>query len=581
MYWGALEPLGQRRGRMLLSVMFGFMTIGASIALMATAGYLIAKAATRPPTILLLWVPIVSVRFFGIARAVFRYVERLVSHDVTFRILTDLRTRLYTILESRLPAMFSQWTIGKLMDTMTNDIDALQNLFLRVIAPPLVAVLTAALSFVLIAPIGGLLLASVLLMGLTLVGVVWPLVSHRISRRLRQEGVDQRSALSQQITDMVTGMPDLIVSDDGGQTFLSELLDRQEKLNTVQLRLTRREALFECLTMITVAGTAWFMLRLAVPPARHELLTGVALCVIVLTALSSFEAVLTLPNAFGALTESVSSLRRVRDMENWPVPAPDPEQSDTASPVTWRIQVQHVSFAYVSADRNVLTDITFDVDPGKHIAIVGQNGAGKSTLFHLFTRLWDVQDGAILIDGTDIRHLPGEAVRNGIGVVSPFAHVFHASIADNLRIAKPSASIDELQSAAKKAQLSEWIEQLPDRYETIVGETGHVPSGGQRQRIAIARAILANPQVYLLDEPLESLDTHTASQIQAVLAEVTRSKTAIWITHQLRTLGSMDEILVLHDGQIIERGRHDELLQRMGRYKQMWDIEQNIFSVGQ
>ncbi len=581
MYWGALEPLGQRRGRMLLSVMFGFMTIGASIALMATAGYLIAKAATRPPTILLLWVPIVSVRFFGIVRAVFRYVERLVSHDVTFRILTDLRTRLYTILESRLPAMFSQWTIGKLMDTMTNDIDALQNLFLRVIAPPLVAVLTAALSFVLIAPIGGLLLASVLLMGLTLVGVVWPLVSHRISRRLRQEGVDQRSALSQQITDMVTGMPDLIVSDDGGQTFLSELLDRQEKLNTVQLRLTRREALFECLTMITVAGTAWFMLRLAVPPARHELLTGVALCVIVLTALSSFEAVLTLPNAFGALTESVSSLRRVRDMENWPVPAPDPEQSDTASPVTWRIQVQHVSFAYVSADRNVLTDITFDVDPGKHIAIVGQNGAGKSTLFHLFTRLWDVQDGAILIDGTDIRHLPGEAVRNGIGVVSPFAHVFHASIADNLRIAKPSASIEELQSAAKKAQLSEWIEQLPDRYETIVGETGHVPSGGQRQRIAIARAILANPQVYLLDEPLESLDTHTASQIQAVLAEVTRSKTAIWITHQLRTLGSMDEILVLHDGQIIERGRHDELLQRMGRYKQMWDIEQNIFSVGQ
>ncbi|WDL95648.1 thiol reductant ABC exporter subunit CydC [Alicyclobacillus sp. ALC3] len=576
MHWGVMEPLGHRRGRMLLAVMLGFMSTGASIALMATAGYLIAKAATRPSTILLLWVPIVSVRFFGISRAVFRYAERLVSHDVTFRILTDLRTRLYAVLEPRLPAMFSQWTMGKLMDTMTNDIDALQNLFLRVIAPPLVAVMTAVLSFVIIAPIGGVLLAGALLMGLTLVGVILPLLSHRISRRLRQEGVDQRSLLSQRIADMVIGMPDLVVSDDGGHTFLSELLNRQEKLNTVQLRLTRREALFESLTMITVAGTAWFLVRLAVTPARHELLTGVALCVIVLTALSSFESVLTLPNAFGALTESVSSIRRVRNIETWPVPARDPEQFAAALPVTWRMQVQHVSFSYVSAERNVLTDITFDVDPGKQIAIVGQNGAGKSTLFHLLTRLWDVQDGAILIDGMDIRQLPGDAVRNGICVVSPFAHVFHASIADNLRIAKPTASLRELQSAAEKAQLGEWIEQLPGRYETIVGETGHVPSGGQRQRIAIARAILADPHVYLLDEPLESLDTHTASQMRAVLEELTRSKTAIWITHQLRTLGSMDEILVLHDGQIIERGSHDELLRQLGRYKQMWDIEQNI-----
>ncbi len=601
MHLVVLEPFLQRRGRMLLSVLLGLMTVGANIGLMSTAGYLIAKAATHPQTILLLWVPIVSVRFFGISRAVFRYIERLISHDVTFRILTDLRTRLYALLEPRCPAMFSKWTMGKLMDTMMSDIEAFQNMFLRVIAPPLVAVLAAALSLAIVAPRGGFRLASVLLLGLTLVGLIFPVVAYLSSRRLYKEGIDQRALLSQQITDMITGMSDLMMADDCGRNFLSGIDERQKRLNTIQFRLTRRQGLFEGGITVTTVGTAWMMLMLAVPRIEHGFLTGVTLCVVILTALSSFEAVMPLSGSFGALTESISSLRRLQDIESWTIPAPDPSSMSTAllnptqsihiasesecaertdsgpHPKSWHIQVKHVSFAYVCADRNVLTDITFDAYPGKHIAIVGQNGAGKSTLIQLLTRVWDVQTGTITIDGIDVRHMPGEAVRKGIAVVSPHAHVFHASIADNLRIAKPTANIEELQHAAQMAQLQEWIEQLPDGYDTIVGETAHVPSGGQRQRIGIARAILANPQVFLLDEPLESLDTQTAWRIQAMLEEVTRHKTAIWITHQLRTLGPMDEILVLHDGRIVERGQHAQLLSQMGRYKKMWDIEQNMF----
>lgn len=602
-----LQPFRQRWPLMLTSVACGFMTVGANIALMATAGYLIAKANTRPSSILLLWVPIVSVRFFGTARAVFRYIERLVSHDVTFRILSDLRTRFYSVLEPRWPAAFSQWTMGKFMNTMMNDIESLQNVFLRVISPSAVAISAAGLSLAIVAPKGGFRVACALGMGLILVGVIFPLVAHFSGRRLYQDGLNETSILSQQISDMITGMADLIMTSDGGQRFLTELDDRQKRLNTIQLRLTRRQGLFEGLILVTTAGTAWAMLKVAVPRVQHGQLSGVMLCVLILTALASFEAVLPLAGAYANLGESMSSLRKLQNIEAWPIPAPDPPSMATPvgpsplivtalhghggsrklqfqpppadwCPTSWHIQVEHASFAYMSAERNVLTDLTFDACPGKHIAIVGHNGAGKSTVIQLLTRLWDVQEGAIRIDGVDVRQLSSETVRTGFAVVSAHTHLFHASIADNLRIAKPTATIEELFHATQAAQLQEWIEALPDGYDTLVGEGDHVPSGGQRQRIAIARAVLANPQVFLLDEPLASLDQKSSAQMRTMLEDVTRNKTTIWITHQLQTLGPMDEILVLHEGSIIERGQHAELLAKMGRYRQMWDIEQNMLS---
>lgn len=602
-----LALLLHHRRQLWSSVALGSLTVSANVALMAVAGYLIAKAATHPPTILLLWVPIVSVRFFGISRAVFRYSERLVSHNVTLKILTDLRTRFYHILEPRWPAAFSKWTLGELLDTMMTDIDNLQNVFLQVLSPLTVALLASTLSITIVASLGGVHLAFVLGAGLTAAGAVFPVAVHRSSRRWRAVHTAQRSALAGQISDIIVGMTDLIMSEDSGQRFLSELETRQKRWNLVQLRLARKQGSFEGLVALTAAGTAWVMLVLAVPRMLHGELTGVMLCVITLTALASFEAVLSLSSAFAALGESMSSLRRLEDVEKWPIPAPDNAQTavtDTqpmpparaqlrksasifqrqpfceypTTPKSWHIQARHISFAYGSAPQNALTDVSFDVFPGKRMAIVGHNGAGKSTLIYLLTRLWDVQTGAIEIDGVDVRQMSGEAVRQGIAVVSPLSHVFHASLADNLRIAQPTASTKTLHRAAQAAQLLEWIAQLPKGYDTLLGDTEHIPSQGQRQRIAIARAILADARVFLLDEPLESLDAATAIRVDSALAEATLHKTTILITHQLRTLGPMDEILVLHEGRVVERGKHEQLLARQGQYRQMWEIEQNMLS---
>lgn len=566
---------------MVLSVGLGFSTIALNIALMAIAGYLIAKAATHPSTILLLWVPIVSVRFFGISRSVFRYFERLISHDVTFRILSDLRTQLYSMLELRWPSAFSKWSIGELLDRLTNEIDVLQNVFLRVITPPIISFMAAGLSFAIVSISGSFLLGFVLVVGITLVGVILPTIGHLITNPLYQSYIDSRSGLYQKICDFVNGIQDLSMSDDGGRTFLQGVEAEQERLNNFQQRLAFRQALIEALVVVIVSGTAWGMLRIAIPHVEHHILGGIMLCVVILTALASFEAVLALPMTFVAFGETVASIRQLQDVRNWPIQTPAPKSSDGGNdpqylPTCWHVRMNGVSFSYTS-ENDVLSDITLDLYPGKHMAIIGHNGAGKSTIIHLLTRLWDVQEGTVTIDGIDVRCLPGDIVRSGFAVISANTHIFNASIADNLRIAKPSANMEELRKAVVIAKLNSWIDDLPNGLDTVIGELGHVPSGGQRQRIGIARAVLADAPILLLDEPLEFLDARTALEIKDNLDALSRHKSAIWITHHVSMLGSMDEIIVLNQGSIVERGIHHELIQQNGLYQKMWNYEMDMF----
>lgn len=573
-----LHWLNRQWGRMVLSVGLGFSSIASNIGLMAIAGYLIAKAATHPSTILLLWVPIVSVRFFGLSRAAFRYAERLISHDVTFRILSHIRTRFYSMLEPRWPSAFAKWSIGDFLDRITNDIEVLQNVFLRVLTPPIVAFMAAGLSFAIISVTGSFLLGCVLLVGLTMVGMILPLVGHWSTRRIDQSYTDGRSRMYQKICDLVSGTQDLSMADDGGRQFLGALDILQERLNTYQRQLVLRQAVIEACTVVIVSGTAWAMLACAMPRVEHHLLGSVMLTVVALTSMASFEAVLPIPMTFVALGENVASVRRLQEIKNWPVQTPDPscDHDRRRLPDHWHVRMNDVSFSYTSGNP-ILSGITLDLYPGKHMAIVGHNGAGKSTIIHLLTRLWDTQEGTVTIDDIDVRSLAGEVVRSGFVVISAHTPIFNASIADNLRIAKPTADLEELQKVAEVAQLSSWIDPLPEGFDTVIGEFGHVPSGGQRQRIAIARAVLANAPILLFDEPMEALDAQTALEIKGNLEAISRHKSVIWITHHLKSIGTMDEIIVLSQGSIIERGIHQELIHQSGPYQKMWDYEMDMF----
>ena len=294
-----------------------------------------------------------------------------------------------------------------------------------------------------------------------------------------------------------------------------------------------------------------------------------------IAALASFEAVAGLPGAFGSLAESVSALRRLREVEflpepvKRPVPLCDQRGDDSRLPSRFDLRFDQVTFRYPGAAGDVLRDISFHAWPGKRMAIVGHNGAGKSTVVRLLTRLWDVTDGRISVDGMDVRELPVDVVRAGLAVISGDTHVFGASVRDNLRIAKPHATDEEMADVLRTVCLDEWVQRLPDGINTLLGGAGVAPSVGERQRIAVARAILARPQVYLLDEPTSALPPDLAAHMRAVIERVAHGKTQIWIVHALQGLEAMDEILVLHRGRIVERGRHEDLLAAGGYYRRM------------
>ncbi len=582
--------------RIALSVLLGFLTVGASIGLMATSGYLIASAALHPVTILLLWVPIVGVRFFGISRAVFRYLERYVSHDLTFRILSRLRVWLYQRIEPTAPASLQDSRGGDVLSTLTSDVDTLQNFYLRVVAPPAIAVLTLLLVYAIVShwspEIAGMLIALFLLAG---VGV--PLFTLQLSKQDSAGTVQSRAKIYTRITESVHGMTELIAF---GQTeaVVRELQTEQDRLSSQQLRLSHVSGLATGLSLFLQSFAAWVVLLFAIPLVTTHHLTGVSLTALVLTALASFEAVSSLTTVFQSFGQSMEAAKRVfhlaakepgiQEPANNPVPlTPNrlPTSFDLAfENVQFRYPVREVREQHRSGNRayepalgwtdcdaaSALTDLSFELPHGKHIAIVGPSGSGKSTLLQLLVRFWEYE-GSIQLGGRELRDYRSQTVRNAIAVVPQQPYLFHTSIAENLRIAKPDASPEELMRALEAAELKDWIVRLPEGLNTLVGEQGTTLSGGERQRVAIARAFLQSAPIWVLDEAMSGLDAVTEENVLSTVLRSCTHRSLIFITHRLVGLHRMDEILVMSQGRIMERGSHADLLSKNGLYRAMWE----------
>jgi thiol reductant ABC exporter CydC subunit len=553
--------------RLALAVLCGALAAGSSIGLLATAAWLISRAAQHPP-VLYLTVAIVAVRTFGISRGVFRYLERLAGHDAAFRVLGRLRVATYRRLERLSPAGVPLLRAGDLVSRFVADVDAALDVLVRVVLPYLVAALVGAAS---VGLVGALLPAAgaVLAAGLLLVAAGVPLVQHAAARRADRRTAPLRGELSEATVDLLHGLPDL-VAYGAAERRLAALQETDARLRRASARSAAGIGLGAALVALAAGGCVWAGLALGAPAVRAGTLDSVLLAVVVLTPIAVFDTVSGLPAAAAQLSVARAALGRVFGLLDRADPVSEPAAPQPLPAAPFALAVERVAARWAPDGSDVLHDVSLTLTPGRRIAVVGPSGSGKSTLAALLVRFLDPSGGRITLNRIDTRELTGDDVRKTVGLLTDDARLFDTTIAENLRIADKGAGDDRLRAALSRARLADWVDSLPDGLDTLVGEHGSRLSGGQRRRLALARVLLADFPVLVLDEPTEHLDETTAEALTADLLDATRGQTTVLITHRLAGLDAVDEVLVLDAGRVPQRGTHEELLAVDGPYRRMW-----------
>ncbi|TWG04428.1 ATP-binding cassette subfamily C protein CydCD [Streptomyces brevispora] len=564
------EAAGAQRGRLALALLLGSLALGSAVGLMAVSGWLISRASEQPP-VLYLMVAVTATRAFGIGRAVFRYAERLVSHDAVLRMLAELRVAVYRGLERIAPAGLRRTRRGDLLSRLVADVDALQDYWLRWLLPAGTAVLVGAAA----AGFAGWMLpeaGAVLAAGLLLAGIGVPLVSGACARHIERRLAPARADLATRITDLLGGTAELTVAGA-----LPGRSARTREADGVLTRIASRAAtatalgggLSALIGGLTVVATA----LVALPALADGRLAGVELAVVVLTPLAAFEAVTGLPLAVQYRQRVKRSAERVYEVLDAPVPVREPATPAEAPASPFPLEVRGLSARYEGARHDALDSVDLTLEAGRRIAVVGPSGSGKTTLAQVLLRFLDARAGTYRIGGVEASALDGDTVRRFVGLCAQDAHIFDSSIRENLRLARTGATDAELRDALAQARLLDWAEALPEGLDTLVGEHGARLSGGQRQRLALARALLADFPVLVLDEPAEHLDLATADALTADLLAATRGRTTVLITHRLEGLDAVDEVVVLEAGAVVQRGRYAALVAVDGPLRRMLERE--------
>jgi ATP-binding cassette subfamily C protein CydC len=378
--------------------------------------------------------------------------------------------------------------------------------------------------------------------------------------------------------DYLQGLADIIAFDRGSE-YLAQLIKEGEACTKIQRELASISGFSNALSTAMVNLGMLVILILTIPFVGDGRLPGVMLAVLVLAAMAGFEAVMPLPLAAQMLSLSLQSARRLFELVDTEPAVKDRVTLEHGTIRNTTLQVSGLEFSYPGNSDPALSGIDFTLPPGKRIAIVGASGGGKSTLVNLLLRFWDYSHGIILLDDHDLHEFPQEQIRQLFSVISQRIFFFNETIRQNLLLARPTASEAELQNATRQAQIHDFIMSLPGKYETNIGEQGVRLSGGEIQRLAIARALLKNAPLFLLDEPTANLDTVTEQLLLNSLFTSTEGHSLLFVTHRLVGLEHMDEILVLDHGRIMERGTHDTLLSSGEIYRNLWNI-QNLFLDG-
>ncbi|MEV8317924.1 thiol reductant ABC exporter subunit CydD [Streptomyces sp. NPDC059900] len=559
-----------RKGKLALALLLGALAIGSSVGLMATSGWLISRASEQPP-VMYLMIAVTATRAFGLGRAVFRYAERLVSHDAVLRMLADTRVAVYRRLERLAPAGLGKTRRGDLLSRLVADVDALQDYWLRWLLPASAA---AAVGIGSVGFTAWLLpeAGAVLAVGLLVAGVGVPLLSGAVARRAERKLAPARGVLATRVADLLTGTAELTVA--GALTRrTAKAKEADADLTRIASRTATATALGDGLGALATGLTVAAAAVVGVQALHDGRLSGVALAVVVLTPLAAFEAVLGLPLAVQYRQRVMKSAERVYEVLDAPDPVPEPAVPAQRPQTPFPLRVEGLHARYEGQKRDALAGVGLTLERGRRIAVVGASGSGKTTLAQVLLRFLGTSEGTYSLGGTDAATLDGDTVRELVGLCAQDAHIFDSSVRENLLIARKGAGDDELRGALERARLREWTDSLPDGLDTLVGEHGARLSGGQRQRIALARALLADFPVLVLDEPAEHLDLPTADALTEDLLAATEGRTTLLITHRLAGLDAVDEVIVLDAGRVVQRGAYADLVVVDGPLRRMRERE--------
>lgn len=561
-----VKPYLQRyKAPLMLAIFLGFCTFFSAGALMFNSGYLISKSASLPENILLVYVPIVLTRAFGVSRPVFRYIERLTSHNWVLKMTSKLRRKLYHTLEKDAMVFKQKYRMGDILGLLAEDIQYIQNLYLRTIFPLIIALILYA--FIVIAvgvfSIFFALYLALLLFILVIVLPVWSVVVNG-ARQEREKTL--KTELYTDLTDNVLGVADWIFSQRGVE-YVDTHLQVEQELYQVQdqKRLFNRRVhvLFQLIYSFIVIG-------LIVWTSQHFVGNhgGAAnwIAAFVLSAFPVVDAFVVLPEAMQESNVYKDSIERLNALDETPDEAPkNIEVTDT------RIQVEDLSFSY---DHHLVLDhLDLTIEPGEKIAILGKSGSGKSTLASLIRGDLKPQNGLLTLGGVPTYQF-GDAMSHYISVIQQAPYLFHTTILNNVRMANTNKSEEEVWQVLERVGLKKLVEQLPEGLHTMVDEAGLRFSGGERHRMALARILLQDTPIVLLDEPTVGLDPLTEQALIDTFFSQLQDKTVIWITHHLQGIEIMDRVIFIEDGRLEMSGTPADLAQNNARFQQLKAIDE-------
>ena len=571
-FWRLLRLSYEYRWWMALAAFTGFLTIGSSIGLLMTSAYIITKAALHP-SVGELQVAIVGVRFFGIARGIFRYAERLISHNITFKLLAKFRVWFYKSIEPLAPAGLSNFRSGDLLARMVSDVESLEHVYIRVIFPPFVAILITALMWTLFG-IFNVMFSVIITLALAVAGVAVPVFTAKINKVIGERFIEVRSKLKTLSVDLAHGLTELIVYGKEKE-FSNEINSLNKEYNKLQFRMSFIDGLNEGLILFVLNLTIIGIMLVGIPQINIGALSGIDLAVMIVGAMASFEAVLPIPTMAQHFESSMRAANRIFEITD-KTPSVLNSENPVVNVKSYDLEFKNVSFSYSEGNDSALRNVSFSLPEKKKIAIVGASGSGKSTLLNLTARFYDVTKGAILLGETDIKRIDIEVLRRQFSHVSQSTHIFAGTVEDNLRVGNPEATTEEMTTALIKANVYDTFFEKHNGLKTWLGEGGSKISGGERQRLAIARAILKDAPILVFDEPTANLDSENEQKIIKTILNISEEKSLLFITHRLVSLSEFDEILVMKKGEIVERGTEKDLIAKGGFFKKMLDAQRQV-----